>query len=105
MWRLLFVLTWGFIFLAAGYDAYFAWQYRAVLETWELNPVACWAGGQFGLPAVFGFKFGGLVYAAGLAVYCCRRHQRLQWPLTLVIAGAYASLSLHYVASLSQSDY
>jgi hypothetical protein len=104
MLRSLFVLAWAFIFLAAAYDTYFAWQYRAVLETWELNPLARWVGGLWGLPAVFGFKFGGLVYAAGLALYCGRRHHWMQWPLTLVITGAYAALSLHYVASLSHAE-
>jgi hypothetical protein len=102
MRRLLFASAWVFVFAAAAYDAHFAWKYREVLQNWELNPLARWAGSELGLPVLFGLKFAGLAYALGLAVYCYRRHSPLQWPLTLVTACLYCALSLHYVTGLSQ---
>ena len=99
----LFVPAWLFIFLAAGYDSYFAWQYREVLLEWELNPLALWAARRYGLPAVFAFKFAVLSLAGALAWYCSSRHRHLEQLLTLVIGGAYGLLSLHYVVSHHQS--
>jgi hypothetical protein len=104
MRRVVFAAAWAFVFAAAAYDAHFAWRYREVLQSWELNPLARWTWGQFGMPALLGLKFVGLAYALGLAVYCYRRHSPLQWPLTVVTACVYVVLSLHYVASLNRPE-
>src|SRR5260370_40639223 len=45
----LFSLTWILIIVAASYDAYFAWHYRAVLDAWEMNPFILWLAGVGGL--------------------------------------------------------
>jgi hypothetical protein len=100
----LFGLAWAFVFVAAAYDCYFAWQYREVLPVWEENPLACWAVGRLGLEAVFLLKFAGLAFAAGLAVYCRRRRPGLGRAMTLVVAAAYALLSLHYLLGQMQPD-
>src|SRR6266851_4496458 len=49
----LFSLTWILIIVAASYDAYFAWHYRAVLDAWEMNPFILWLAGVGGLASVF----------------------------------------------------
>jgi hypothetical protein len=100
----LFALAWTFIFAAALHDADFAWQNRAELQTWELNPVARWATEQLGLGAVFGFKLVSLLFAAGLAVYCRCRRRKLERPLTLIIAGVYALLCVHYVLAARRPE-
>ncbi len=100
---LLFALAWLVVLGAASYDAHFAWQYRAAMDEWELNPLARWAARECGLLAVFCFKFAGLAFAASLAGYCLRRQRRGGWPLTLVVLGVYAWLSLHYAVELSRS--
>lgn len=97
MRRFLFPAVWGFIFLAAVYDSYFAWQYREVLHSWELNPLVRWAAERVGLVAIFGFKFAALVFALALAWHCRRGHHQLGHALTVIAAGAYALLMLHYV--------
>jgi hypothetical protein len=99
-----FASAWAFIFSAAAYDCYFAWQHRAVMPSWELNPLARWAAGQFGLAAVFGLKFVGLSFAACLAAYCRRRRRGLGRALTLSALGVYALLSLHYLVSHAQAE-
>jgi hypothetical protein len=73
---LFFSLTWILIILAASYDAYFAWQYRAVLDAWEMNPFILWLAGVGGLASVFLVK-----------------------PFTMVVAGVYFLLSFHYLIS------
>jgi hypothetical protein len=96
MRRVLFACAWAFTFLAAAYDGYFAWQYRHVLQEWELNPLVRWAAAAVGLAGVLAFKLAGLLFAAGLAAYCRRRRRELAWPLTLSVTLVYALLSLHY---------
>src|SRR5438067_9624224 len=49
-------VAWAFIFLAATFDTGFAWQYRAGIPEWELNPVACWCFRGFGAAGVVGLK-------------------------------------------------
>ena len=104
MRKVLFGLGWGFVFLAAGYDAHYAWQHRAVLQEWELNPFARWGARELGLPAVFAVKFAGLAFAAWVAGYCVRRQRRLGEPLTLATVCVYAALSWHYVADHYRGD-
>lgn len=99
-----FRIAWVFIFLAAGYDGYFAWQYRGVLPEWEQNPLACWAATRFGLPAVLAFKFSALAAAAGLVGYC---HTHRRWgavAATVIIGAAHAALIACYVAGYQQPD-
>jgi hypothetical protein len=103
MRRSLLVLIWGLVFVAAGYDALFAWQYREGLQLWEQNPLARWAAREMGLLAVLAAKFAGLAFAAWVAFYCGRHRSALQWPLSLTVATAYAGLSLHYVVGLTSS--
>jgi hypothetical protein len=98
MRKVLLGLGWGFVFLAAGYDAYYAWQHRIVLQEWELNPFARWGARELGLPAVFAVKFAGLAFAAWVAAFCVRRQRRLGEPLTLATVCVYAALSWHYLA-------
>jgi hypothetical protein len=101
---LLFSLAWLFIGSTALYDAHFAWQYRAELQSWELNPLARWCAGNLGLVAVFAFKLAGLLFAGGLAIYCRCCRPRLEPLLTLTIAGVYALLALHYLHIAHQPD-
>jgi len=104
MGRTAFALVWVGIFLAAGYDSYFAWQYRAVFTAWEQNPLACWAAAAFGLGAVLVFKFVGLTFAAGLACYCRGRRPHLEAPITVIIGAAYGLLVAHYAISSQQAS-
>jgi hypothetical protein len=94
-----FALSWSFILLAAAYDSYFGWQYRSVLDAWEMNPFILWLAGIGGLATVFAFKLFAMVLSTGLAVICHFRRHRLEIPLTLVIGSAYLALSVHYVMS------
>jgi hypothetical protein len=91
-----FALAWAFVFLAAAYDARFAWAYRDVIVSWEVNPLARWLAGQFGIAAVLALKFAGLAFAACVAAYYGRRRRRAAWALTLTVALAYALLTVHY---------
>ena len=94
-----FSLLWIFVVLVAAYDSAFAWTYRAHLQSWEMNPIACWLEGSFGITAVFGFKFAALAFAAGLAIYLHVRRRRLERPLTFGVSGAHGALLLHYCLS------
>jgi hypothetical protein len=94
-----FGLLWVFVAAVAIYDAAFAWVYRAGIQSWEMNPLACWMAGSYGLPAVFGFKFAALAFALGLAIYLHIRRRRLERPLTFGISGAHGALMLHYCIS------
>jgi hypothetical protein len=100
---LLFTGIWMLIFLSASYDAYFAWQYRAVLDVWEMNPFVLWLAGVGGLASVFAFKLFSMVFSAVLAAYCHSRRHRLEVPFTAIIGGAYFVLSFHYLISHLQS--
>jgi hypothetical protein len=100
----LFGLTWAFVFAAAAYDCYFAWQYRSVLPEWEQNPLARWGVGQLGLEAIIVLKFAGLAFAACLAVYCRYRRRVLGRALTLVVASVYSLLVLHYLVGQTRPD-
>ena len=94
-----FGLLWSFIFLAAAYDTYFAWRHRASFDEWEMNPRARWGAGEFGLPAVFAFKFAWLLVAAslsGLGLWLGRPAGRAA---TILIAACYAILVVHYIAT------
>jgi hypothetical protein len=100
-----FALIWLFIFLAAAYDGYFAWNYRAVFGLWEQNPFARWVESQFGLIVLFAFKFLGLAFAAGMAVYCrLSRRQLLEYPITAIIGSAYLLLATHYALGFQQEN-
>jgi hypothetical protein len=92
-----FVGVWTFVLLAAGYDTYFAWQYRAGFQKWEMNSFVCWLAEAFGLGAVFGFKVVGMAFATAVAVYCHRHQPRLEISLSLIIGSVYLLLSVHYL--------
>lgn len=94
-----FIFAWVFIFLAATYDTYFAWQYRAVLNDWELNPFILWLAGVGGLASVFTLKLFTIFFSTGMAIYCHRRRHRWEIPFTLVVGSVYFALLVHYVMS------
>lgn len=91
------VLAWSFVLFVAGYDVYFAWQYRAVFHVWELNPLARWIAHDYGLNALFAFKMVLLGFVVSVAVYCHFRRHYLELPYTLIVSGIHVLLSLHYV--------
>jgi hypothetical protein len=93
----LFALAWAFVLGVTAYDVYFAWQYRALFETWELNPLARWAAGNCGLGAVFGFKAAVAVFAVAVAACCHLRRHWLEVPYTLFVSGVHLLLSAYYV--------
>jgi len=100
--RVLFCV-WAFIFAAAAYDAWFAWQHRDLIEFWEQNPFAAWAIDAFGLMFFLFLKFVCLSFAAAMAAYCWMRMRKsLVWPLTLTIALAYGTLSAFYLANFDE---
>ena len=99
MWRTLFTITWLFVFLAAAYDARFAWTHRASFQEWECNPLASWAAATFGIQTLFGLKFGVLALAALLAMYCHACRKQLGMLLTATAGGAHGLLSLYYVVA------
>ena len=99
----LFSVTWVLILLSAAYDSYFAWQYRAVLDAWEMNPFILWLAGVGGLASVFIFKLSSMIFSTVLAIFCHRRRHRMEIPFTLVIGSAYFALSFHYLISHIQS--
>lgn len=100
-WRAatLFAAAWVFIVLVGAFDSYFAWRYRADFQEWELNPWARWLAGSCGMGILLCAKATGMVFAAAVACACRRLGHRLAMPMTMVIAGVYLMLSLHYVTS------
>jgi hypothetical protein len=100
MRNLVLVLAWLFVLLVAGYDVYFAWQYREVFHVWEANPVARWIAEGYGLAAVFGLKTVLLGFAVAVAAYCHYRRHRLEVPYTLTVWAVHLGLSLHYLIGL-----
>src|SRR5713101_9720841 len=78
-----FTLAWAFIFLAATYDTYFAWQYRAALNAWEMNPFILWLASVGGLASVFTLKLATMIFSTGMAIYCHRQRYRWEMPFTL----------------------
>jgi hypothetical protein len=92
-----FALAWAFVVVVSAYDVHFAWRYRAVFDAWELNPVARWVAGLFGLGALFAAKAALLVFAVAVAAYCQRLRHRLAVPYTLSVSGMHFVLSLHYL--------
>jgi hypothetical protein len=93
-----FGLAWGFVFAVAAYDVYFAWEHRDTFMEWELNPAARWGSEHFGLPAVFTFKFAGLILAAFVAAWCLSRRRRSGLYMTLITASAHAILLFLYAS-------
>jgi len=98
----LFAIAWTTALLVAGYDCYFAWHYREVLASWELNPLVLWSAARIGLLAVIGIKLVGLTLAAGLAWHCRRARPPLSRSLTQFVFGVYALLAVHYVVGYQQ---
>ena len=96
------VIAWTFAFLVAAYDSCFAWMYREVLPSWEMNPLVLWTAARVGLLAVIGFKLMGLVLAAGLTLHCRRTRPPLARSLTQFVFGVYALLAVHYVIGHQQ---
>jgi hypothetical protein len=99
MARVLFGSAWAFVLGVASYDAFFAWQYRAVFDTWELNPLARGVAHLYGFGGVFALKVGTTAFAAGLAAYCYHCRHRLTLAYTACVSGIHLLLSLHYLAS------
>jgi hypothetical protein len=97
MGRAAFGLAWSFITLAAGYDCYFAWEYRHVLSEWELNPVAMRAGLLLGIGGLIGLKFALLFFALAVAIYCRIRSRHAGQRVTQMACVIYFVLSMHYV--------
>ncbi len=91
------VLAWAFVLVIAGYDVYFAWQYRAGFDIWEMNPVARWVAQDFGLTSLFILKIAFLGFGMLVAVYCRFRRHYLEIPYTLAVSGIHLVLSLHYL--------
>jgi hypothetical protein len=96
----LFALAWLFVFTVAGYDMYFAWQYRSAFQSWEMNPAARWVAGWCGLATVFCLKCLLLAFAALVGVCCYRCRHRLTAPYTAVVSGLHLWLSVQYVRGL-----
>jgi hypothetical protein len=97
MRNIFFVLVWTFVVFVAGYDVYFAWQYRAGFHEWELNPLARWIAKDFGITTLFLLKLAMMVFVVAVAAYCHRRKHRLELPYTLIISGVHVLLWLHYL--------
>jgi len=97
MRNLILVLAWLFVLFVAGYDVYFAWQYREGFQVWETNPVARWIAAGYGLAAVFGLKTALLGFAVAVAAYCHYRGDRLEVPYTLIVSAVHLGLLLHYL--------
>jgi hypothetical protein len=96
-------VSWLVIAAAALYDGYFAWQYRAALGSWEVNPLARWATDSFGLPTLLAFKAATVLFAGGTTWYCARRHRTLAKRLTGVAGFLYLTLSANYALNLARS--
>jgi hypothetical protein len=103
MGRAAFGLAWAFIALAAGYDCYFAWEYRHALPEWELNPIASWAALSVGLHGLISLKIALLFFALAVAVYCRIRCRDAGRRITQVGCATYFLLGLHYVVGQSTS--
>ena len=101
-WRL-YTMAWVFVFAVAAYDAAFAWCHRETFLEWELNPAARWAANNFGLPAVFTFKFAGLVLAATVAAICMVKRKRSGGAMTVLITCCYAMLVVQYLMGDAQA--
>lgn len=96
--RVLFSAAWVFIFLAALYDGYYAWQFRSTFLAWELNPVARWAAVRLGLTAVLWFKALSLAFTYVLARHCLSHRPRLALELASLGVVAYLVVTAHYAA-------
>jgi hypothetical protein len=93
---IVFALVWCLIIVAATYDGYFAWQYRADFDAWEINPVARWVVSSFCIEAMVLLKVLGVSFATGVAICCHRLRNRLEIPLTVFVSCCYLYLSIHY---------
>ena len=100
--RVLLCCVWLSVCLVAGYDTYFAWTFREVLPSWELNPLVRWGVEHVGLLAIVAFKFAGLMLVATLIWHCRRRRLLLARGLTIFVVGVHGLLALHYVAGHQQ---
>jgi hypothetical protein len=95
-WRL--GLAWAFILGVAAYDTYFAWQYRAVFDAWEINPLARTVVSRFGLGALFGLKATAVAFAAVVAALCYRCRRRVTACVyTACVGGAHLALCVQYL--------
>jgi hypothetical protein len=97
MRKTLFWLAWLFILGVAAYDLYFAWHYRAVFDLWELNPVARWMAGIYGVRAVIAAKAILIGFVVSVAAYCSRSHHWLTIPYTAFAGAVHLALSLQYI--------
>ena len=91
------LVAWVFALGVAGYDCCFAWNYRVVLASWEMNPLVRWGADHVGLGGVFIFKFAGLALTALLAWRLRHARPALSRGLTLFVVGVYGLLSVHYL--------
>jgi hypothetical protein len=97
-------LTWALILGVAYYDMYFAWHYRAVFNSWEINPLVRLVASQFGLSAIFGLRVVTVAFAALVAVVCCGcRRPRTALVYTACVGGIHLVLGLHYLVGHVQS--
>jgi len=96
----LFLLVWSFTIFAAIFDAYFAWNHRAGLETWELNPFICWLAGVGGIEIVLGFKAVTTIFATSIGFFCRQRQHWMAMPFTVIVASIFIFLSVYYVIAL-----
>src|SRR5438874_1810061 len=95
-------VAWAFIFLAATFDTGFAWQYRAGIPEWELNPVACWCFRWFGAGGVVGLKVLTHAFAFSVIGYSGLYGPRgLFARATLAVLAVYAVLSTHYLLGMA----
>src|SRR5262249_8169641 len=100
MRNLILVLAWLFVLLVAGYDVYFAWQYREIFHVWEVNPLARWIAEGYGIATVFGLKTALLGFAVAVAAYCRYPRHHLGVACTLTVWAVHLGLSLHYLIGL-----
>ncbi len=99
MARVLFASAWAFVPGVASCDAFFAWQYRAVFDAREMNPLAREVAHRYGFGTVVALKVATTAFAAGLAAYCCHCRHRLALACTICIGGIHLVLSFHYRVS------
>lgn len=100
--RLLLCCAWASVSLVAAYDTYFAWTFREVLPSWELNPLVRWGVDHIGLLSILAFKFAGLIFVGALVWHCRRQRMMLARCLTIFVVGVHMLLALHYVAGHQQ---